>query len=229
LKLEHYIAATTAFSRRQILDLLVKGEITVNNDVVEQLTHEICPGKDMVCVQEKVLVEKVKYLYYKVNKPMHIITTFADPKGRTTLKDAFPKLPENVFPVGRLDRKSTGLLIFTNDGAFSDKILRPKFNIPKLYTVELDIPLKDYDRNHFKAGIMLEDGPIKFLALSKEGKRSYSVTIDEGRNRIVRRAFDFLDYTVRKLERTAIGNVTLGPLKPGEIKALTKEEIDNFK
>lgn len=228
MKLEHYIAASTSYSRRQILECLTKGEVTVNNIPVDNLIQEIRPGKDVVCIQDKALTEKVTYVYYKVNKPKHVITTTSDPKGRLSLKEAFPTLPDNVFPVGRLDRKSTGLLLFTNDGMFSDRVLRPQFKIPKVYLVELDKPLKDYDRNHFNAGIILEDGPVQFLSLSKEGKRTYSVTIDEGRNRIVRRAFDFLDYTVRELERISIGSIVLGNLRPGEVQSLSRDEVESI-
>jgi len=228
MKLEHYIASQTPLSRRKILDHLTKGEITINNEVVDDLTQDVSPGKDMVCIGNTVLTERVSFLYYKVYKPMHVITTLSDPKGRTTIKDVFPQLPENVFPVGRLDRKSTGLLLFTNDGQFSNKIQHPEYKVKKTYHVSLDRPLSDYDKKHFEAGVMLEDGPVRCNSMTKVGKQDYTVVVGEGRNRVVRRMFDFLDYTVRELRRTAIGTISLGDLKPGEVKKLSKKDIDHL-
>lgn len=225
MKLDQYIAAMTSLSRRKILDFLTKGKITVNNKVVDSMALLIQPGKDIICIDNEVLTDRVNFIYLKGNKPKHFLTTMEDPKGRESIKDAFPNLPENVFPVGRLDRKSSGLLLFTNDGNFSNTILHPEHKIRKRYVVELDRPLTDYDRRHFEAGIILEDGPCTFLSLVKEGNKKWSVIIDEGRNRIVRRAFDFLEYKVIDLKRTSIGDISLGDLKAGELRKLTQDEI----
>jgi len=129
-----------------------------------------------------------------------------------------------MFPVGRLDRQTSGLLLITNDGQFSHSVMHPKFKILKEYKVTLDKPASRGAIARLGAGIMLEDGPVVFSEVSIIGPRTLSVKIEEGRNRIVRRTFEFLGYEVKQLSRTAIGPVTLGRLQPGEYRPLSVRE-----
>ncbi|MFC1753691.1 pseudouridine synthase [Thermoproteota archaeon] len=225
MKLEHYIASQTTLSRRRILDLLKAGRILVNNTPPSSLLMPINLKKDTIMVDNKVIKPEISRLYYKFNKPDHVISTLDDPKGRPCLKEFMKQVPEQLFPVGRLDRHSTGLLLFTNDGEFANKILHPKYSLLKTYQVTLEKTLKILDIKRLQAGFFLSDGPCAFEDIDILAPNRCIVTLSQGRNRIVRRMFEHLGYVVQRLHRLSIGNIYLGDLKPGKFRRFMKNEL----
>jgi len=226
--LEKYIASQTRLARRKILDLLNAGLILVNGQVMTNLHEPIYPARDRVMVDGVTVKLPFDYVYYKYNKPKGIICTMHDPSGRPCLGTTLRNLPESVVSVGRLDRETTGLLLLTNDGEFVNRIAHPRYDLPKTYRVSLNKAYHPRDITKLKTGFFLEDGPVRFSHVSPVSRTSMDVTLSEGRNRIVRRAFESLGYSVKSLHRASIGTITLGDLMPGESKALTKKEIQEL-
>lgn len=220
MKLERFIRAQTPLARRDILSLLVSGQIKVNGQRAEQLTQWIDPKKDTVHVRGEKLKSIVRFETYLFYKPRGVITTMKDPKGRRCIGDYVSDLSTYVFPVGRLDRATTGLLILTNDGEFAQEIAHPSGGWVKTYKVTLDQRLKPSDMERLCEGVLLTDGPASFSDLEVLSSVSVRVKIHEGRNRIVRRLFEQLGYQVVKLHRECVGSFTLKGLAVGEIRKL---------
>lgn len=227
--LEKFIASQTRLSRRRILDLLTEGRIKVNGFVADQLTMKVNPSKDRIVVNGEPIYLRFDFVYYKYNKPKGVICTMKDPNGRPCIGTVLRGLPESVIPVGRLDRDTTGLLLLTNDGDFSNFVAHPRYHLSKTYRVTLNRNYTPRDISKLKVGFFLEDGPVRFTEVIPVSKTSLDVTICEGRNRIVRRAFESLGYEVKALHRASIGSVTLGSLMPGDALSLTKKEIEELK
>lgn len=215
-KLAQYIASNTRHSRRDLETLLNDGAITVNDKPVNQFNLEIDPRRDKIKVADKPvkLGHRLVFLYHK---PSGIISTLSDPKGRKNLGDVVQLLPDGVKPVGRLDRNTSGLMIFTNDGQLAQELNHPTHHVAKTYVVTLDESIKRRDIDRLINGFFLEDGPVRFLECHVESKDTLTVVIAEGRNRIVRRSFEFFGYQVRKLKRISVGPYQLGNLPSGHI------------
>ncbi len=173
--------------------------------------------------------KKAKYAYYLLNKPNDVISTHDDPKNRKNLNIFLDQIKEEVFAVGRLDRKTTGLMLLTNDGDLANQLLHPRYQISKIYEVELDKKISHEDMNKCKKGFFLEDGPIKFETIEVIAKTKLIISLHEGRNKIIRRTFAYLNYDVKKLKRTQIGSLTLDQLKTGQIRPCTTKEIKELK
>lgn len=220
-----YLASKTSLSRREVAAAIIEGRVKVNGDVVQSVAAQINPASDLISFNGEVLRGPAKLFYYKFHKPKSVICSLKDPTGRTDLQAYMRGLPESVFPVGRLDRQTSGLLIFTNDGMFANEILHPSREISKTYEVVLDEKVKVGDLKRLEAGFFLDDGPVRFTKADARGNPTLIVTISEGRNRIVRRALEFLGYRVKELKRTAIGGVGLGRLKVGEIREFLPREL----
>lgn len=224
--LEKYIAAQTAYSRRTIFELIRQKRVTVNETIVTSITHKINPGTDDIRINNKRLqARKITFYYYKFNKPKNIITTIKDPEGRPDISQYLHKIHESCFPVGRLDRHTKGLLLFTNDGEWANKILHPRYEIEKKYRVTLDRAITRTHIQRLLTGIMLDDGPVNFSNIDELSKTELIVTLSIGRNRIVRRTFDHLGYEVVGLKRLSIGPIELGGLNEGEFKPLSRSEM----
>lgn len=229
IKLDSFIISQTEYSRRDVLELVKNQSIKVNGQVIESMTYLIRPKKDIVTIQGVPVSSKLDYFYYKFNKPKGIISTLEDPEGRPCLTDFIQDLPKSIFPIGRLDRNTTGLLLFTNDGNFAQQISHPKFHLSKQYQLMLDRVITHRDLERLSAGILLEDGPVQFESAYPLSAKELEVTISEGRNHLIRRTFEFLGYEVTKLRRIAIGPIQLGSLPEGKYRALTKGEIRGLK
>lgn len=225
IKLEQYIAAQTQYSRRAILALLNANKIKCNGKIITDITTEINPNNSHVIIDGQVLSSAPEFYYYKYYKPKNMICTLSDPKNRRCLADVINPLPAPVFPVGRLDRQTTGLLLLTNDGHFSQAIIHPSQSIKKNYSVTLKTPLDQHTVNRLTAGIILEDGPVEFQDIQITDSNQMRLSIEEGRNRIIRRTFECLGQEVTHLKRLSIGPISLGKLKMGEIMPLTRKEI----
>lgn len=224
IRLNKYIANAGVCSRREADELIAKGLIKVNGKVVKEMGYQVKPT-DKVSYQGKVL-RKEKLVYILLNKPKNCITTTDDPEERKTVlsivKDA---CQERIYPVGRLDRNTTGLLLLTNDGEVAKKLSHPSSNIKKVYQVTLNKEITEEDFRKIEQGIELEDGFIKPDALAVLSPNILGIELHSGRNRIVRRIFEHLGYQVEKLDRTMYAGLTKKDLPRGKWRFLTKKEI----
>ncbi len=229
IRLNKFIADAGICSRREADTLIETGAVKVNGVIVTLLGSKVSPN-DKVQVGDQTLSREV-LRYVLLNKPKGFITTLDDPEGRKTvmmlIRDA---CRERVYPVGRLDRNTTGVLLFTNDGELTKKLTHPKHGIRKVYHVVLDQPLSKKDLERIEEGIELEDGPVKVDAIAFVGEgndhRHLGVEIHSGKNRIVRRIFEHLGYTVGNLDRVIFAGLTKKDLPRGRWRLLTKEEVN---
>ncbi len=231
IRLNKFIANTGLCSRREADIYIQKGLISVNGIKVLELGTKVNISDEVKFRGEKLLPEKKVYIL--MNKPKDVITTTDDPQGRKTVFSLIKtKINERIYPVGRLDRMSTGVLLLTNDGELTKKLTHPKFNKKKIYQVELDRELYKKDLEQIKSGIMLDDGLIKADAISYidlEEKRNIGIEIHSGRNRILRRIFEHLGYKVIKLDRVYFAGLTKKGLTRGKWRHLTDKEISILK
>jgi len=228
MRLNKFIAHCGICSRRQAADYVKEGFVTVNDQKV-LAPYLLIKAKDKVCFKGKAIFPQEERVYYLMNKPKGVITTAQDERGRKTVLDILPdKGKTRVFPVGRLDRETTGLLLLTNDGDLALKMTHPGYKMKKVYQVTLDKSLSGADVEKIQQGVVLEDGPVPVDALHfiHEGSfKEVSIAIHIGRNRIVRRLFEHLGYEVVKLDRTYLGGLTKKDLPRGFTRKLTGQEI----
>ncbi|MBB6004714.1 pseudouridine synthase [Arcicella rosea] len=230
VRLNRYIANSGVCSRREADDLIKAGAIKVNGEVVTEMGYQVKPG-DIVKYGTKKL-NREKMVYVLVNKPKDFITTTEDPNDRKTVMDLVKNAcEERIYPVGRLDRNTTGLLLLTNDGELADKLTHPSNEIEKLYQVELDKPLTEEHFEKIKAGVTLEDGEIKAdeLGMVTPDGMVIGIKIHSGRNRIVRRIFESLGYEVLKLDRTTFAGLNKKDLPRGTWRFLSEREVVKLK
>lgn len=232
IRLNRYISNAGICSRRKADELITAGVISVNGEVVSELGHKVDPMKDAIRYNGE-LLKREKMVYVLLNKPKDYITTTDDPQERRTVMQLVEKATrERIYPVGRLDRNTTGLLLLTNDGDLADKLSHPKNNITKIYQVELDKSLTQGDLNKIAFGVELEDGLIKpdVISYVQGGtKKEVGIQIHSGKNRIVRRIFEHLGYEVVKLDRAVYANLTKKDLPRGRWRYLDEKEIIQLK
>jgi len=232
IRLNRYIANAGICSRRKADELIVAGVVSVNGEVVNELGLKVDPFKDEIRYNGETL-KREKNVYVLLNKPKDYITTTEDPQERRTVMHLVEKASrERIYPVGRLDRNTTGLLLMTNDGDLADKLSHPRSNITKLYQVELSKSLSQGDLNKIQFGVELEDGLIKPDSVSYvQGgtKREVGIQIHSGKNRVVRRIFEHLGYEVVKLDRVVYANLTKKDLPRGRWRFLDEKEIIQLK
>lgn len=228
MRLNRFIAMAGVCSRREADNLIAKGNIKINGKVVTELGTKVDPMKDKVFFGNKALLPQ-NFVYILLNKPKNYITTVKDDKGRATVMELVQNMTrERVYPVGRLDRNTTGLLLLTNDGELAKRLTHPSYNVGKLYQVRLDKEFAEEDLEQLQGGLTLEDGPIK---VDKAGyvvgkpMNEVGVEIHSGRNRIVRRMFEHLGYQVIGLDRMTIGSLTKKKLPRGKARFLDQKEI----
>jgi 23S rRNA pseudouridine2605 synthase len=232
IRLNRYISNAGICSRRKADELIAAGVVSVNGEVISELGHKIDPTKDAVRYNGE-LLKREKMVYVLLNKPKDYITTTDDPQERRTVMHLVEKASkERIYPIGRLDRNTTGLLLMTNDGDLADKLSHPKNNIVKLYQVELSKALTQGDLNKISFGLELEDGLIKPDSISYvQGatKKEIGIQIHSGKNRIVRRIFEHLGYEVVKLDRAVYANLTKKDLPRGRWRYLDEKEVIQLK
>jgi len=231
-RLNKYIAHAGICSRREADKLIAAGSVTVNGKVVTEMGYQVKPGDVVNYGGETLRSEKLRY--FLLNKPKGFITTVDDPQERQTVMMLIDgACRERIYPVGRLDRATTGLLLFTNDGDLAKKLTHPSSNIYKIYQVELDKPVTRDDMRKMMEGVELEDGPIHVDDVQYvEGlndKRVVGVELHSGKNRIVRRIFEHLGYSVHKLDRVVFAGLTKKDLPRGRYRELTEKEISYLK
>jgi len=227
MPLNKYIAHAGTCGRREAAELVKNGHITVNGDTVLEPGYKV-QHKDVVRLKGKVLQLQVTPVYILLNKPKDYICTANDPEGRKTVLDIIKNATtQRMFPVGRLDRNTTGVLILTNDGDLAQKLTHPSYEIKKIYEVTLDKPVTKADMEAIAAGVTLEDGFIAADAVSYVGKERdvIGIEIHSGRNRIVRRIFEHLGYDVRHLDRVMFANLTKKNVDRGKWRFLSEKEV----
>ena len=232
IRLNRYIANAGICSRRKADELIAAGVVSVNGEAVTELGLKVDPSKDVIRYNGETL-KREKMVYVLLNKPKDYITTTDDPQERKTVMNLVEKSSnERIYPVGRLDRNTTGLLLMTNDGDLAEKLSHPRNHVTKIYQVELNKNLSQGDFNKIVYGVELEDGVIKPDAVSYVaggGKNEIGIQIHSGKNRIVRRIFEHLGYEVIKLDRVVYANLTKKDLPRGRWRNLDEKEVIQLK
>lgn len=222
--LERVISKAGLGSRTEARSWIHARRVTVNERLVEDPDHWVDLERDRVTLDGKP-VRHAAPTYLLLHKPAGYLTTYRDPEGRPTIYDLLAERNRYVFPVGRLDLDTSGLLILTNDTQFAERLTNPGYKVPKTYRVKASKPLWDEQLDRLRAGVELRDGPTRPAIVTRLGVAEFEITITEGRNRQVRRMVEALDAKVVKLQRTAIGDITIGDLPPGKFRELTAGEI----
>ncbi|KGN71264.1 pseudouridine synthase [Porphyromonas sp. COT-239 OH1446] len=231
IRLNKFLANAGVASRREADQLILKGEITVNGVVASELGMRVTPADEVVYQGKR--VESEYKVYILLNKPKNCVTTSDDPECRLTVMDLVRNAcSERIYPVGRLDRNTTGVLLITNDGELASKLTHPSYKKKKIYHVWLNKPVEMEHMQQIADGIELEDGPIHADAISyvKEDDLSQvGIEIHSGRNRIVRRIFEHLGYRVVKLDRVYFAGLTKKNLPRGRWRYLDEQEVNNLR
>lgn len=228
MPLNKYLAHCGVCSRRDAADEIRKGLVKVNGTLITEPGHKVTT-QDKIVYNGKPIQIQLELVYILLNKPKDYITTSDDPQGRKTVMDLIKgNIPQRVYPVGRLDRNTTGVLLLTNDGELTQKLSHPSYQVKKIYEVTLDKPLEKTDFHQLLKGVVLEDGFIAPDALGyadPKDKKIIGVEIHSGRNRIVRRMFEHLGYDVKGLDRVLFANLTKKNVDRGKWRFLNEKEI----
>ena len=228
IRLNKYLANAGVCSRREADDFIQAGLVSVNGEVITELGTKVLRSDNVVFHDQPVTIEKKVYVL--LNKPKDYVTTSDDPQQRKTVMDLVKDAcPERIYPVGRLDRNTTGVLLLTNDGELASKLTHPRFLKKKIYHVHLDKNVTAHDLQQIAEGIELEDGPIHADAIeyaSPTDKKQVGIEIHSGKNRIVRRIFEHLGYKVTKLDRVLFAGLTKKNVRRGDWRFLTEKEVD---
>jgi 23S rRNA pseudouridine2605 synthase len=231
IRLNKYLANNGICSRREADNLITAGLVTINGEVVTQLGTKVKPGDEVKFNGDRIKHEKKVYIL--MNKPKDYVTTTDDPQARKTVIDLLKNsVKERVYPVGRLDRQTSGVLLLTNDGDLTTRLTHPKYNKKKIYQVTLDKNFKKQDLVEIIHGVPLEDGYIKADAIDfvdPKDKKLVGIEIHSGRNHIVRRIFEHFDYKVVKLDRVYFAGLTKKGLERGSWRHLNEQEIAMLK
>jgi 23S rRNA pseudouridine2605 synthase len=227
-RLQKILARGGIASRRAAESLILEGRVRVNGRIVRELGAKADPRTDRVEVDgTRVVAEDLVYLLF--HKPRGVVTTLSDPEGRKTVRDALLAIKQRVFPVGRLDFATSGALLLTNDGEFSDGLLHPKRAVPKTYVLKVQGEMQLGDLARWQKGVELDDGktlPAEVVILRHEGGKTWlEVTITEGRNHQLRRMGEATGFPVMRLARISFAGVSTEGLKPGEWRPLTRDEL----
>jgi len=227
MRLNKYVAHCGICSRRQAADLVKSGKIKVNDQVELNPSYEVKP-KDKIAYLDKYIKPEENKVYILINKPKDTITTLKDERDRNTVAQILEgKIEERVYPVGRLDRNTTGLLVMTNDGDLSQKLAHPSHKVKKIYHASLDKNLTAADFQKIVKGVLLDDGVATVDSIDfVDGKKDeVGIEIHIGKNRIVRRIFEHLGYEVQKLDRVYYAGLTKKNLPRGKFRHLTTQEV----
>ncbi|PKN05413.1 MAG: pseudouridine synthase [Deltaproteobacteria bacterium HGW-Deltaproteobacteria-9] len=231
-RLQKIIAAAGIDSRRHAEILITSGRVSVNGEIVTELGVKADPRKDVIRVDGNTISLETTRCYIALHKPAEYVTTMSDPQKRPTVADLVKDVPERVYPIGRLDYDSSGLLLLTNDGDFAQKIQHPRFQVPKNYRVKISGRLNKEELKQIINGVKLPDTVFKpeNLNIEKINDKStwLSLTLREGKNRIIRRGFEAAGRQVTRLVRESIGKITLAGLKEGQWRNLTGREISQL-
>ena len=234
MRLQKYLALSGVASRRSSEKLIADGHVAVNGTVITEMGVQVDESKDRVTVDGVLCQLEAEKHYLAYNKPMGEVTTVSDPEGRATVMDKFRDYPVRLYPVGRLDYDSEGLLLLSNDGDLMNELLHPSREVDKEYRVKVDGRVTDEEMRRLRAGVKLDDGrmtsPAKVRLVRYEGFHTILlVTIHEGRNRQVRRMITAIGHEVLNLRRTGFASIKLHDLPLGQWRRLTDEEVRRLK
>ncbi len=230
VRLNKFIAECGVASRRKADEMILEGTVSINGKRIYEMGTQVNPLKDTVKVGRKIIKPETTKVYYMFHKPVGILTTLADPEDRPCLKEFVADIQERVFPVGRLDWDSEGLILLTNDGEFSQEIMHPSKGIPKTYIAKLDGFISEAKIIKLKKGVTIPGGRVSALHVEKikRGADKYDwikIIISEGKNRQIRHMLNKVGMDVKKLQRVAIGQLTLGKLKRGAYVKLSYAKL----
>ncbi|WP_313232782.1 pseudouridine synthase [Tissierella praeacuta] len=233
MRLQKYIALCGVTSRRKAEELILEGKVKVNNKIIKELGTTIDPDRDIVKVNDKRIQAERKKVYIMLNKPIGFVTTLKDEKNRKIVTDLIEGVKERIYPVGRLDTDTTGLLILTNDGDLAYKLTHPSKEIVKRYIAIVDGVPNKRELEKFRNGLII-DGRVTSEAYIKIAKRYETesildISIHEGRNRQVKKMCEAINHPVKKLKRISIGELELGGLDIGNWRFLENDEIEYLK
>lgn len=232
-RLQKVLSRYGVASRRHAEELIRRGRVKVNGEVVDRLGTRVNPARDRIEVDGRLLFSEEKRVYLAFHKPKGVVTTLFDPQGRTSVRDFLQEVPERVFPVGRLDYDSEGLLLLTNDGELAHRLTHPRYKVPKTYTVWVAGQVGAAALARLARGVLLEDGWTQpaVVEVSRRGQEQtvLRITITEGKKRQVRRMCAAVGHPVLRLVRTGIGTLRLGRLKPGAYRHLSSREVGRLK
>lgn len=224
IRLQKYIAGCTNYSRRKAEELIEQGRISVNGEVVTKQGVSVHPSRDTVTLDGKKLTPIEEHIYIILHKPAGYLSTKSDTHDRKTVIDLVPE--KNVYPVGRLDKDTEGLLLLTNDGDFAYQVTHPKFEHEKEYTVHLKSPLSPTQKEKIERGIIIDGSKTSPCEITNIKNNICNITIHEGKKRQIRRMFEAVGNHVIYLKRIRIGQLKLGTLKKGEYKVITRSQAE---
>jgi 23S rRNA pseudouridine2605 synthase len=230
-RLQKILSRAGVASRRKAETLITEGRVTVNGAAITELGSKADLERDHIKVDGKLLHAPKRLVYLALNKPVNCVTTASDPQGRATVMDLIHGVKERVFPVGRLDYHSEGLLLLTNDGEFANALTSASSHIPKTYLVKTNGLLSSEQEEEFRRGVPLEGrmtAPAGLKMIRRAVNPWYEVRLIEGRKNQIRIMFKHFGRLVEKLKRVRIGFLELGPIKPGQLRSLTPEEVVRF-
>lgn len=231
IRLNKYLSSIGIASRRKVDELIEQKKIKVNGKIVEQLGLKINPAKDEILVNDESIKTDKNLVYFILNKPKGVVSTVFDELGRKTVIDLI-KTRERIYPIGKLEQDSSGLILLTNDGELTQKLTNPKNHIPKTYEVFLQGNVEDWQLNKLKNGVVLNDGKtaptsVKILT-QKDNRTLIEIILYEEKNRQVRRMCAAIKLNLLELKSVAIGSIQLGGLEVGKYRELSKEEIEEL-
>lgn len=235
MRINKYIASCGVASRRKAEELILDGKVKVNGKIIEELSYKVDENKDMVEVNNVKITLDEKLVYLLLNKPEGYITTVKDQFDRPSVIDLLSDVKERVFPVGRLDYETSGLLLLTNDGDLTYKLTHPKHEIDKTYVAKVKGILTEDEMKNFREGLYIEDyktAPAKLKVLDSDRVKNIStleIKIHEGKNRQVRKMCKAINHPVLRLKRVAMGKINLKNCKVGEYRYLTEDEVRYLK
>ncbi len=232
MRLNKFLAHAGIASRRKCDDLIQAGHVTVNGEPINQVGVVIDETKDKVTFKGQPVQIQEHFVYVLLNKPKGTVTTASDEFDRETVVDLI-EVPERIYPIGRLDYETSGVLLLTNDGDLTHKLLHPNYKVEKVYHALIDRVIRPIDLHKFRTGIELDEAktqPCQIREMQIKDNRSFlEIILKEGRNRQIRRMFEALGYKVEKLERISFAGIRAGRLQPGEWRYLTKREEELLK
>ncbi|MFR7976392.1 MAG: pseudouridine synthase [Intestinibacter bartlettii] len=235
MRINKYIALCGVASRRKAEELILAGRVTVNDEVMTELSYKVDEENDIVKVDDKLIKEENKLVYILLNKPEGYITTVKDQFDRPSVLDLVSDIKERVYPIGRLDYETSGLLLLTNDGDLTYKLTHPKHEIDKTYVARVKGKLTKEEIERFKTGLKIEDyttAPAKLKVIKYDEQRDSSlleIKIHEGKNRQVRKMCKAINHPVLRLRRSAMGKIKIGDCEIGKYRYLTEDEIKYLK
>ncbi|MFA6090222.1 MAG: pseudouridine synthase [Candidatus Gracilibacteria bacterium] len=225
MRLQKYMSQAGVCSRRKAEEYITRGLVLVNGEKAT-LGQSVNPKEDEIIINDKIIEERSELVYYKLNKPRDIITTCKQ-DGESSILDVVD-ISERVFPIGRLDKETTGLILLTNDGRLSNYLMHPRYEHEKEYAVEIYGRIEDSELEDMRKGVMVLGKLTKPAVITRLSSGKFAIVLTEGRNRQIRRMVEAVGHTVKKLKRIRIENIMLGDLEEGEYKPLNKTELQGL-